>query len=396
MAAAITNNETIPGQYEELHADGTLVVAANTWALYYEHRPATYHSVPSPSGWRAPLPWSHERSVTVEPEMSATISQPWSHATGSGNADNWMRAWFRLYPSVGTLEDLAVNQVLLNLSNQKADFGQDYAERQQTIDMVADRAKGIGRSIRRFKDSHPKDWRKVKKLTFYGKKAAGAIPLRWLELNYGWIPAMLDVKGAMDVLKKRDSAGDSLRYSAKASRHVASSWLSPSPNGWRGMTGNGSKFTTPGEARCLVNDFAGVFVRVDFTMDNPALHEIQQLGLVNPVALAWNLVPYSFVADWFLPVGSYLQSWTAALGLRFLGGSVSVLQKRSINGLVATRVDSGSGYQIFEAHGGRVDNVKFNRTVLTSFPGPRMPHFKNPLTLGHFANAMSLLVSALR
>lgn len=33
-----------------------------------------------------------------------------------------------------------------------------------------------------------------------------------------------------------------------------------------------------------------------------------QLGLNNPAALVWEATPYSFVCDWFLPIGSYLNS----------------------------------------------------------------------------------------
>jgi hypothetical protein len=35
----------------------------------------------------------------------------------------------------------------------------------------------------------------------------------------------------------------------------------------------------------------------------------RSLGLVNPAAIAWEVVPYSFVVDWFVPVGSYLSAW---------------------------------------------------------------------------------------
>jgi hypothetical protein len=35
----------------------------------------------------------------------------------------------------------------------------------------------------------------------------------------------------------------------------------------------------------------------------------RSLGLVNPAEIAWEVVPYSFVVDWFLPIGSYLSAW---------------------------------------------------------------------------------------
>lgn len=52
-------------------------------------------------------------------------------------------------------------------------------------------------------------------------------------------------------------------------------------------------------------------------VENPNLHRATTLGLTNPAAIAWELVPFSFVVDWFIPIGNFLNSWTDFLGLRF-------------------------------------------------------------------------------
>jgi hypothetical protein len=39
------------------------------------------------------------------------------------------------------------------------------------------------------------------------------------------------------------------------------------------------------------------------------------LGLANPAALVWEALPLSFVFDWFVPVGNWLQGATAEAGL---------------------------------------------------------------------------------
>lgn len=43
---------------------------------------------------------------------------------------------------------------------------------------------------------------------------------------------------------------------------------------------------------------------------------LQQLGITNPVRAAWDLIPLSFVLDWFLPISSYFGQMDATLGLR--------------------------------------------------------------------------------
>ena len=40
-----------------------------------------------------------------------------------------------------------------------------------------------------------------------------------------------------------------------------------------------------------------------------------QLGFDNPALIAYELMPYSFVVDWFYNIGDYLQSQTALAGL---------------------------------------------------------------------------------
>jgi len=40
-----------------------------------------------------------------------------------------------------------------------------------------------------------------------------------------------------------------------------------------------------------------------------------QLGFVNPVSVAWQLVPFSFVVDWFVNVGQFIGSYTDFVGV---------------------------------------------------------------------------------
>lgn len=42
----------------------------------------------------------------------------------------------------------------------------------------------------------------------------------------------------------------------------------------------------------------------------------RSLGLTNPAQIAWEVVPYSFVVDWFLPIGTYLSVWQIVPSLK--------------------------------------------------------------------------------
>ena len=50
-------------------------------------------------------------------------------------------------------------------------------------------------------------------------------------------------------------------------------------------------------------------------VSNPNVLLANRLGLLNPISVAWELVPFSFLIDWFVPVGNYLDSFTDFVGL---------------------------------------------------------------------------------
>jgi hypothetical protein len=114
------------------------------------------------------------------------------------------------------------------------------------------------------------------------------------------------------------------------------------------------------------------------------------LGLNNPAGVLWEKLPYSFVIDWFLPVGNYLE----ALGLaKNLTGTfvTSRIVKYAANG-ISFKASSGN---VIVSGGGdvRYRYVTLVRTVSTSLDVP-MPSYK-PLaksaTLSHVTSTLSLL-----
>lgn len=54
----------------------------------------------------------------------------------------------------------------------------------------------------------------------------------------------------------------------------------------------------------------------DIEVINDSLLTLDQCGLINPLSVAWELVPFSFVVDWFLPIGTYINSMSDYAGTR--------------------------------------------------------------------------------
>jgi hypothetical protein len=53
-------------------------------------------------------------------------------------------------------------------------------------------------------------------------------------------------------------------------------------------------------------------------VDNPTLRAASEAGLTNPLSVAWEMTPFSWVADYFLKIGGFLSSFTALEGLTVL------------------------------------------------------------------------------
>jgi len=120
----------------------------------------------------------------------------------------------------------------------------------------------------------------------------------WLEYSFGWKPLIEDIYSTIDLLQNPIK---SIRPKGASSDTY---YFDSNPNFggaiWSRKRQLGLKVTQQG---CEV------------TISNPNLYLANNLGLVNPATLAWELIPFSFVVDWFANVGDFLASGTDFLGL---------------------------------------------------------------------------------
>lgn len=161
----------------------------------------------------------------------------------------------------------------------------------------------------------------------FGKDAAKAASNAWLEWQYGWTPLMADARNAvntvMDVVDRQDarvlrvSASDVAEEIFRDTNFL----LEVSP-----FVGAVSV------QRCVWSQKLVWYFEVS-PENLPG-----RFGLVNPVEVAWELVPFSFVADWFLPIGDYLSSLDAPTRFLHRGGSYGTKTEifHSLGGIFTT------------------------------------------------------------
>lgn len=140
---------------------------------------------------------------------------------------------------------------------------------------------------------------------------------RWLELQYGWMPLLGDSYEAAKAFEAISNGPRSQTYRASRKKE----WV-----------GNGSQqkasFDVPYVARRTRYIQYECVEEMGFT---------RQLGLLDPLSVAWELLPWSFVVDWFIPIGSYLDvlNQVPALKGRFL--VTEVIKREALYGRPAIK-----------------------------------------------------------
>lgn len=243
----------------------------------------------------------------------------------------------------------AMNKAISEFSDMKANMAAAFAERQSTIDMIANRSMQAYLSLRALKRGN---LRKAIRIINGGReprsKKAAALHLEWA---YGWAPLMGDI---YTICNKEFPPKPEVMISETITRRV---------NLKRG------NMATEGTHRSTCSFIA--------RLDMPFVASAEKLGLINPTLIAWEIVPFSFVVDWFYPIGSYLDSLTTFAGYTVRDKCLSENQF-----LYQTNI-TPAGY-------GRTKILKV-RLRQTSFELNYRPLIKNPLSIAHAANALALI-----
>jgi hypothetical protein len=218
----------------------------------------------------------------------------------------------------------------------------------------------------------------------------GALADAILQLQYGYRPLMSDCYNAVKVLNEQENRANQYVVSRSAKRREGIFFEKDVGVDVAGVTWR---------VRKRVRGYHKCHVRLDYVKSNAPLVAFSSLGLTNPALLAWELMRLSFVVDWFIPIGSYLNVLDASLGWTFKGGSM-------------TRVTKIRGYPLGSARywyedqypeevvgtlstSGNAHQVSFTREVFDQSPLPALPRFKPEKNAEHVMNGVALLNGAI-
>jgi hypothetical protein len=283
--------------------------------------------------------------------------------------------------SDSSLADKALIKALSNLKAGKINLGVAFAERKRTARYVADQFGRIISSVRNLKKGRIRRAMSDLGLRSKASQPRGSNwPEKWLEMQYAARPLYSDIFGAVEALSKRDQRDWRVTAKGSARRDIV---VQRNPQG----SGLGRYLGT-------LNGVHSVMYRIDALPQNDLAVALSSVGVINPALIAWELVPFSFVVDWAIPIGAYLESLDAYAGY----GQCYVVKSERKEG---NWKGVGTGqwpWPPTSSQNGAVNNFTESkrvfslvRTVTTSKPLPAMPRVKDPRSLSHLATTLSLL-----
>lgn len=348
--------------------------------------------------YRQKAPYLKDLPYDIERHDMYRVPNPWYTSYGQ-----------RTTLALKTASAAAHNKAYADFANQArgvtASLGATLGERKQAIDMMASRARQVfnfARHLKSFrfrmaledlglqvtKDSNTKrHWRGVvrnkenQSFDLKFKKQANAFGNNFLEVHFGWEPLVKDIYAAVELTTSPIKTGS--KNKEIVGKGSVKTTLSPIPSlGLKTFVNVDDILFEKERIRALVG------------IENPNEFLISQFGLLNPAAVLWELVPFSFVVDWFSSVGQVLQSSTDFCGLSLKDYVTTTFNKKVRRYFERDYPNRVNGTAI-TAECWRLEVVYVKRTLTMTGPTIALKQVKLPsVTRG--LTAVALLTQMLR
>lgn len=261
-----------------------------------------------------------------------------------------------------------------------ASYKQTYAMitlRANMIRKLARKAEITAEQINLSRRRRKAEWRRAKRRNVPTKwRPADFLPVGsaniFLEGLFGWLPLYGSIVAGMEVL-----TGDTPYELISRSRKVSKKFP------WQEFPGFDPGFLSQ---ECMLT------VRCNqsaaFRINNPNAWLANQMGLINPAVVAWDLVPWSFVVNMFVNVNSLLNQFTDFYGLEVSGSSTTTREDYFETSVFKKILWGGQPYYIQDTR--ILNNYRKSRTIGLTLPQLefRLP----PLSLSSAVMATSLMV----
>lgn len=244
---------------------------------------------------------------------------------------------------------IARSRALEGLVESDVDFGQFLGELPESLKMIAKTSVTV---LQAYRAARSGNFTAIPKIlgvnTLKGLRSAPASV--WFAYKFGWLPLVTDVYNAHSAVMKQLNRPNFAQVKRSVIDKDTLLW-------------NIGTYRRTNTQKLL----KGAEVGVTYSVENATLAGLNSLGLVNPVSVAWELLPMSFVVDWFVPIGSFIRQLTAPLGLAFRTGYETAFAHINMDlERIPTTYPNGTQPEF------HVEGFRMKRTKLTTWPKPSL------------------------
>lgn len=366
-------------------------------------RPDTIYNKPDRWGRRSMSPYWRRWMQIADPPFrystraraSGWFDYPSTASVGTSVITNTIPEWgynfARLRPSglmEVSCENAAKTRLLSKLSQKKWDLGVFAAEFSETVDLATSLSKDVAKAYRSIRPSNlSKNLSRLDKvaedirkhgLTNRDTDILNRFADRWMEYQFGIRPTLNDINDATTYLDSQ--IGQPLRAYLKS----------------------GAQREEEGDVDwpCVLNfdmrltkrDTMSIHYALLYEQDTTGVSPLTSLGLDNPWSVGWEVIRLSWLVDYAIGIGDWLNSWTATNGVKLVQGCKSTIWRSSFERPRAVNLASHLEWierpnPLINYRGG-----EFKRELLSSFPTPAIaPNFKQSVGGFQLANALFAL-----
>lgn len=278
---------------------------------------------------------------------------------------------YPLPTSLAALQNKAMIQALKSVQPNLSQSWVTLAERKKTMDMITDRVRKLAdvvqatthRDVQRLEFMFPgkRTKRYPKRVALWdangnpmtGPKADryryGHLPTRptpiskmdeasklWLEFRYGWSPLVYDIVDSLKAMYADDLRKELIqreRFTSRGFSNFTGAVTSTASNAALDGTQSIRKDATH-EVSCR----AYILYRMSSPMG--IARRLNDFGAFDVPRAIWELVPWSFVIDWFIPIGDFLAAHTPKVGVEILASGLETKWNIHVSRTVTSYVSS--------------------------------------------------------
>jgi hypothetical protein len=285
----------------------------------------------------------------------------------------WLQTWYVDTPRsdtydgslLSTVDNLARTNAIRKLSSNFKGYT-FLGELREAVSMVRNPAHSLRKGLDSYMQFLSKKRSRLngrKGLDEFRKIASGT----WLEYSFGWRPLIGDIQAGFDAIRDRASRPEYQPFKVSVTRDRQTPRRLISSSGFQYMTIDTFMFSRE-ECSAYYQGTAKAFVTTSGLPEKLGLYPSEF------IPTAWELVPWSFVVDYFANIGDILDCWATAQRLTY--GYVTTGTRKlvtSTQDVVARPTIFFAGNKMLAQNGGQivVSTKAVTRSNITTIPLPQ-------------------------